>query len=601
MESDLDVNMVDVEPPNAHISPRGLEMWQGLLDSVEDAEEEVSNNSMVNTNGRDRGRPSGTKTYTLSRPAGVSKISQNNSRLLPRRRLIDTLVEQAQQDTDDSSEEEEDEFPSDSVPFSQQSVDVIMVSDSQIAVPEPPKPALSATESQGSQIGPRITYTRVRSMLNEEDIMKQLEMELPAQAAHTSQTRRPRRVSISSLKPQGNSYEADAEDEGPVPAIRGVHELRLAGANNRFLDAIEDFLERIGSPGKTQSSMRRAALLDMATQMKDKNFSRQFRDHGIEQKLFLHLGQEVDIIAGFLMVSLLITVLMDGNMPHIVSQLRRHGITRLIIRLLECQQSIIAISKERKSNMSKSMQSLIAEHHEHLLRLSTWEDLKPETISPRTLALKCLELMVRQTRQAGLTGEIFSKELTTSLFAIMRTSSDEHCWQLPVDKQAIDFYLALSALESHSLTARTVHDENIWISEYLPIIADTLELSLLRPTESYGILQVLLLRLTLNVTNNNLKASEIFIRPSLMSTMATVIVTKFRQILRFLREEELDVVLEHLVLILGVMINFSEWSSGARESLQGLQGQINDPLDLLIRIFTDNRDQTSMVGFWILM
>jgi hypothetical protein len=183
----------------------------------------------------------------------------------------------------------------------------------------------------------------------------------------------------------------------------------------------------------------------------------------------------------------------------------------------------------------------------------------------------------------------------------MRTSSDEHCWQLPVDKQAIDFYLALSALESHSLTARTVHDENIWISEYLPIIADTLELSLLRPTESYGILQVLLLRLTLNVTNNNLKASEIFIRPSLMSTMATVIVTKFRQILRFLREEELDVVLEHLVLILGVMINFSEWSSGARESLQGLQGQINDPLDLLIRIFTDNRDQTSMVGFWILM
>lgn len=588
--SGSDIEMLDVALTKQHVPPRGMKILQDLMDSVETTDEESANS------GKKRSLASGSFGSNLSKPSGISK--NRGSRILPRRRLIDSLVEQTQEESDDETSDDSSDVMSDTMPASQQAVDFNEVLETQVLNQFTSNPAPIAADSQGSQVGPKITYTRVRSMLDEQDIMHDLQMELPTQSA--SRAGRPRRVVVPGLKPLPSFHADEDDDENTTSAIRSVHELRLAGANNRFLDEVQDFLERIGSPGKTSSatSMRRSGLLDLASKMKDKTFSKQFRDNGVEQKLFLHLGQETDIVSGFIMVSLLISVLLEGNMPHIVSQLRRQGITRLIIRLLECHSNIVAISKERKSNMSRIAQSLLAEHQDYLLRLSTWEEdeLQPKTLSPRTLALKCLEIMIRQTREAGVTGDILSKELTTSLFAILNTASNIQCWDLPSGKEAIDFYLALSALESHSITARTLKDGAIWIREYLPIVANTLEIALSRPNETYGKLQVLLLRLTLNVTNNNPEASEIFTRPVLMSTMAQAVVLRFKMIMRFLTEEELEGVLEHLVLILGVMINFAEWSSAARESLQNLQGQEEDPLDLIIKIFTENREKTSMVS-----
>jgi hypothetical protein len=273
-------------------------------------------------------------------------------------------------------------------------------------------------------------------------------------------------------------------------------------------------------------------------------------------------------------------------MPHIVAHLRRQGITRLLIRLLECKSSIIAIGKERNSNMSKVGQSLLAEYHEKFLQMPIWEELQPQVISPRTMALKCLEMMVRQTREAGNSGDIFSKELTTNLFAILKSASDESSWDLPRGRCAID-----------SVIARTVHDETIWINEYLPIIADALEVALARPVESFGVLQVLILRLTLNVTNNNARASDVFARSILMAAMGQALVAKFKQISRFLTEDDLSVAVVHLILVLGVMINFAEWSSAARESLQSLEGNSDDPFDAMVQTFLDHQERTSEVRY----
>jgi hypothetical protein len=203
--------------------------------------------------------------------------------------------------------------------------------------------------------------------------------------------------------------------------------------------------------------------------------------------------------------------------------------------------------------------------------------------------------MVRQTREAGNSGDIISKELTTNLFSILKSAWEESSWELPQGKQAIDFYLALSTLESHSIVARTVHDESIWISDYLPVIADALEVALERPADDFGPLQGLILRLTLNVTNNNPKASDVFARNSLMAIMGQVIITKFRKILRFLTEEDFSVAVDHLILVLGVMINFAEWSAPARHSLQSLQGKDNDPLHDMVQLFIDNKTRTSEV------
>ncbi|KAH8794852.1 wings apart-like protein regulation of heterochromatin-domain-containing protein, partial [Hyaloscypha finlandica] len=404
---------------------------------------------------------------------------------------------------------------------------------------------------------------------------------------------RGRRGSIPTLKPLASFHEEEDEDS-TIGAVRNVHELRKAGANNRFLDEVQDYLDRIGRPDSTKLSMRRSGLLDLASKMKDKEFAGKFRANGMEMKLFMHLGLEQDVVSGYLMVSLLITTLMDGSIPHVIAQLRRQGITRLLIRLLDCPSSIAAVTRDRKTNMSKVAQSLVAEHHDYLLKIPVWDELQPQLISPRTLALKCIERMVRQTREAGNASDIFSKELTTNLFGLLQSGSQLEWWNLPKDRQAIDFYLALSALESHSITARTVHDESIWISDYLPIIADTLVIALSRPLDTFGQQQALILRLTLNVTNNNPKASDVFARPALMSVIGRTLVAKFQQISRFLTEDDFTVVIEHLVLCLGMMINLADRSSAVRESLQSLEGDVSDPLDSMVQTFLENQERMSM-------
>ncbi|KAF4634660.1 hypothetical protein G7Y89_g3445 [Cudoniella acicularis] len=595
-----DVDMMDVDPDSKYISPRGLQMWKGLLESEELIQEQSLDTSSKKVHRSKMVSASSTHGYGLSvnKSSKILKRPQNVRPKLPRRRLIDSLVEQIKSDEETEEDDDSGEDVPKSLPGVIPPLHILSVttdtSRSTSLVPELANAAASASSTQSSQnAGPKITYSRQRSMLAEEDLMQALALDMPSQPVQGSQGRKPRRGSLPSLQPLPSFHEEE-EDDGTGAVVRSVHELRQAGANNRFLDEIEDLLDRIGNPTGGQISMRRSGLLDMASKLKDKNFARQFRANSVEQRLFVHLGQETDIISGSLMISLLIAVLVDGNVAHVmVQQLRRQGIARLLIRLLESEAGIVVIAKERKNNMTKIAQKLMFDHHEYLLQLPVWEELKPRVLSPRTLALKCLELMVRQTREAGNAGDIFSKELTTKLFAILTSASDDRSWALPEDPLAIEFYLALSALESHSITARTVHDENIWITDYLPIIADALEVALRKPVDDFEKQQALILRLTLNVTNNNPKASDVFARSSLMSVIGKTIVAEFRLISRFMTEEDFSVAFEHLIMVLGVMINFAEWSPTARESFQGLEGHSNDPLDDMIQTFMDDQERTS--------
>jgi hypothetical protein len=574
-----------------YISPKGLKIWKSLLDPAEKGEADV-NMDRKGKRGSD-GREAHITSGTFCGPSGISNHPHKISHDLPRRRLIDSLVEQTVQHDDideDILDSDESKITSTPAPFNLK--DTSDVSRSQSLIPDHSELA-TVLPNQGFQnLGPKYTYGRQRSMLAEHDLMQELALEIPS-SVQPPGSRRLRGGSIPALQPL-QSFCEEEDNEGAA-GIRSVHELRQAGANNRFLDEVEDLLERIGSPTTLPSSMRRSGLLDFASKIKDKEFLRKFRANGVEQRLFVHLGQETDLIAGFMMVSVLTVILVDMSIPHMVAQLRRHGITRLLIRLLECQTGITTLSRDRKSNMSKVAQSLVSGHQDFLLGLHIWEDLKPIVLTPRTVALKCLELMIRQTREAGNSGDIISKELTTNLFSIVKCGSGDRSWDLPSGSEAIDFFLALSALESHSITARIARDETIWISDYLPIISETLEVAITRPVEGNAQLQALILRLTLNVTNNNPKASDVFAREELMAVMGQAIVSKFKIVSRFLTEEDFSITMDQLILILGVMINLADWSSLARESLQSLEGKANDPLGPMIQLFVDNQARTSEV------
>ncbi|KAH8821707.1 wings apart-like protein regulation of heterochromatin-domain-containing protein [Xylogone sp. PMI_703] len=588
---------MDIDKPAIDQSPRGLAMWNGLLDlSIRDdssrMDQDVFEADMVTRQTQKVAR----LTTSTDTSKGEVKSLIDRSRRLPRRRLIDSLVEQSR-DHNMDEDSSDDELETGSVGSS---VTNSTISEPALGYPDLPNQSsnLSATapSSQGSQnVGPKFTYSRQRSMLAEEDFMQQLEFDMPIQPTQLPKGKRPRRGSVPKLVPLPSFDEEDDDEDGMAnKAVRSVHELRQAGANNRFLDEVEDLLERIGRPTNPPSSMRRGALIELATKMNDKNFLRQFHSNGVEQRLFLHLGQETDIISGFLIVTLLIIELAEAAMPHIVAQLRRQGITKLLIRLLNYRESIVYISKERKTNMSKNSQNLVVELHDSLLQLPLWEDLHPQRISPRMASLKCLELMVRQTREAGDSRDIFSKEMISSLFDIVQSESDDSVWDLSNGNTAIDFYLALSSLEWHSISSRNFDGEAVWIEQYLPIVAKSIESSLAQPPEQFGVSQILILRLILNVTNNNPKASDVLANGMLMGIVGQAINNKFRKISKFLTEDEFSLVVDHLILLLGVMINFAEWSSNARERLKDLQNTEHDPMDAMIQLFVDYKGTTSL-------
>ncbi|KAB8299885.1 hypothetical protein EYC80_000130 [Monilinia laxa] len=509
--------------------------------------------------------------------------------ITPRKRLIDSLVEQTpHQDSDEENDNDsEDEHNSSQVEDHFQHLNH---SRAHSLTPEIPTFTTSQV-SQGSQVaGPKFTYSRQRSMLVEEDTMQQLAFDMPLEVPQGSHRRLD---SIPPLKPLLSfREEEEEEDEAASTTIRTIHELRQAGANSRFADEVEDLLDRIGKPVAKPSSMRRSGLLDLGIKMKDKAFLRQLRAHGVEQRLFANVGQEIDTVSGFLITSLIAPILAEGSVPLVVSQLQQHDIAKLLDRLISVEKSIVSVAKERKTNMSKMAQNSLSAYHDSLLKLPTWKDLSPRELSPRTLALKCLELMVRQTREAGDASDIISEELNISLFEILKSSDGGASWDLPNGTEAINFYLTLSALESHSLVSRTAQDETAWIRQFLPVIGKTLNIALNRPLGSFGEQQILALKLTVNVTNHNPKACDAIASSDLMFTILRVIVARFKNMSNLWAEEEIVMAVDNLILLIGAMINFALWSTKALKNIDNFAGMVKDPLDELIRLFVDSREKT---------
>ncbi|KAI9646943.1 hypothetical protein NHQ30_004943 [Ciborinia camelliae] len=585
--TDCEMSVPSATAPGRHISPKAAKLWDALLDNNHEAEgtSTISGDELSLVASKPK------KVYPMARKLSKTGALAKPKSIIPRKRLIDSLVEQAPRQGLDDEEDEDDSGNEHDNSQVEDHFQHLNNSRSHSLTPQVPSFTTSAPASQGSQItGPKFTYSRQRSMLVEEDMMEQLAFDMPLD---TPQVSHRRRGSIPSLKPLSSfREEEEEEDEAANTTIRTIHELRQAGANSRFVDEVEDLLDRIGKPAAKPSSMRRSGLLDLGIKMKDKAFVRQFRAHGAEQRLFVDIGQETDVVSGFLMTSLIMPILAEGSVPLVVSQLQQHDIAKLLYRLISFDKSIISVTKERKTNMSKMAQSSISAYHTSLLDIPAWKDLSPRELSPRTLALKCLELMVRQIRETGDASDMISEELNISLFEILRSSDDDTSWDLPHGTEAIDFYLTLSTLESHSLVARTAQDETIWIRQFLPIIGNTLNTALNRPLDSFGEQQILALKLTVNVTNHNPKACDAIANSDLMFTILRIIVAKFKSMTNLWAEEEIIMAVDNLILLIGAMINFALWSTKALENIDSFAGVAKDPLDELIRLFVDNREKT---------
>ena len=524
--------------------------------------------------------------------AGTSKQAEPAVSTRRKKRLIDALVAQVEENSEEEPSSQDVEMTLVSSPPAP-----VLPSSPGPSLPDQPKPrTLTRQLAMPKKPGPKFTYSQQRTMLAEEPLFDPASLssieDQPEKAPFPGLGAMIKTSTLSSL-----SFIDEEDDTANSGAVRSLHELRQAGANSRFSDEMDDILDRIGSPTPKPSSLRRGALLELAEKMKDKSFRRQFRNHSRDGALFTKLGQETDIIAGFAILSIVTTLLSTSTSPHVIQKLQTQGIAQLLSLFLALTSDISAIGKERKRNVSKNGQSTLSAIKATILQLPIWEPMSPTILSPRTLALKAMDLILRQSTDLESEAAVFSPDVTDCLFSILSDFANPACWELPSRPESVDFYLALYLLETHSVSAMQSQLWSRWTSRYLPIVGDVLETALRRPADKMDDLESLALRLTLNTTNNNTEAPGMFVKRGILRDLAEAACKTFEVVLKSITDDSfMSKVLESLIFMLGVKINFCEHYTPAAQSLYEMEDDTSSPLNRLIRVFLDYHSTTSDVS-----
>ncbi|KAM0250973.1 hypothetical protein ACHAP5_001853 [Fusarium lateritium] len=519
---------------------------------------------------------------TTSAGASTSSKKCEDDVPRPKKRLIDALAAQRadSSDSEDSAPEVEESSPpsplnsgtgSGGATPSQQSQNNSQVhsQDSTIWPRSRPAVALRGRRVKHTYGQSRTILSESSSKLSEHSIagMMTAEQELEALLATPPEPTNP--------DPFAMDDDDDIDDDGDIrPAIKSVHELRRAGANNRFADEMEDLLARIGTPSSTPSSLRRSALLELSQKLQHKEFISQFRDHATRDKVAANIGQEKDLISGFALSAVLVIFLNFSPAAHLLQQLVDDGLGKLLGVLLRVPEDIDEVASG-KMRLSKTTRASLSDVKTTLMKMSIWQGRRPEALSPQTLALQLLNIVCQ--RIDAIHSSLVIKDIENDLELIVG-----HCvGRNP--KTDVEFAHVVSILESQSGLAMSDEKELSWVAQQTHQVARLLENSLQQWPERLGDVETTTLKLSINMSNTTHGAAA-FSDKNLLSSLSKCILLGFRSALdalsnRRLKEETYD----GLLLVLGMAINILEHCAPARDNMAGEQ------LDGLVTVYLQNQ------------
>ncbi|KAK1979694.1 hypothetical protein LZ30DRAFT_596363 [Colletotrichum cereale] len=521
------------------------------------------------------------KSSTL---VGDLSLSKPKKPPQPKRvRLIDQLVAQ----TEESSESDSDASDDSKVSLAGLGAKEASPSTPVRPVDMTPKPsvrpkALSSTRKL------RSTYGQQRTLKADESGGDSLGSQMGIDGSQRDLSPAP---TMSKLASFAFEEEEDVEEESSSKGggIIDIHALRQAGANHRFADSMADLLDRVGTPQPPRSPSarsRRNALLELASKLRDKTFVRQFRDQGAKDALFQAIGQEEDLVSGFVLLSVLLVLFTSYSVPHLVPQLQSEGISQLASRLFELDEDITGIASQRQSNLSRNAQLSLGVLKSTIQQLDLWKGSPPAVLSPRMVALKAISVLCKDSDSPAIRDILAG--LTDQLFAFA-----EKGWEQSRAEgiEGTVGGLALSLLESHSIAAMESDAGPRWTELYLPIVADILTAAMARPMQQFGGFETTTLKLALNTTNNNPAAASAFSRGELFRELAEASVVGFGLLQQSVRQGAFSKdVYETLMLLLGVMINTTEHCPSTRRSVDSWEGLDESPLDKLMDVYLENRE-----------
>ena len=592
--------------PATATTPRQNQLWNRLLDAHQVGESPnqppIQNLSITEEQENSRSEDDLGLDEDLSQ---TSAPNRGRAPKMPRKRLIDSLEDEASNRRKDSDAENDGEEglniishqpstePSALYGTEQES----SMANSTVTTAEPHS---SQTISASSQGGPKKTYSRERSYLTESVMDEKTLFSTPLDSGIGSGSQA-RRIGVQtdSLVAKGlGGIEEDEDDvDGALSGtIRSIHELRQAGGNKRFLDESETLLEDIEDRAGSSLSRRRNGLLELGTKLMDKGYARRFLDQNLDRRLFSRLDTEHDLVAGFVLGALLALLAQESVGSTVVSQARDQGAVAMLSRLLEEDRNIVAIAKDRRTNMSKAARSLVSDFGSLVQESSIWTSEKPDDMTPCMVSLRCFELLVRQSRERGDHTNILSSATANRLIQFLALDSAGDMESERSVQDVIQTELALSILESCTINIRAGANSIVRDSLSTATITDFLVDVSQKPRNQFKQSQVLTIRLILNVTNNNTLLCSAFGSERVVKTLVHIVTAEFGRLLEPLAEEDRLFSVDYLVLALATLINFAEWSGRARSHVLSHCGGKSALLDDLLLRFLGGLERAGEVS-----
>ncbi|PPJ50718.1 hypothetical protein CBER1_08098 [Cercospora berteroae] len=487
-----------------------------------------------------------TRRTALSRPAAPRLLAKSSSDVGPprqRTRLVDQLRASAPGSETEDSSSDEDESDDDNMDTSSDGHGDDDIANSQ-----------SQNQSQTTvafDSGPKITYSRMRSYLPEDSFEDGLMLSLPERSTPVIS----RKSQKSNSASQQSTFDLpDSDDDDDTGRLRTVHELRAAGGNQRFMDETSGLLDDIAVHDNSARSRRRSALIELTKKlMGSKAFVEKFFRQGFEQKLLAEMKGPSDDVANFVLAVASAALVRDDSPDHVAQSCKENDAVVWLTKLLENDTDAKKLVKDRKYNMSKSAQTLFVGFVDKLSTHDTfWDELKPNLITPRIVALKALDSLVGKLRRSGDRSELAGRhELSSILF------SQHELTAVRRDEAPAGVSLSVSALERLASLGAPV----AWPTEVLQRLGELLVMPVLS-SESLKHLRFLALRFCLSLTHDNIRGCKQLAKFPLVRCLYSAIGNGFRNLESQVQAIDLDL----LVLEMGVMVNMTEHAEAARQS-----------------------------------
>lgn len=419
----------------------------------------------------------------------------------------------------------------------------------------------------------KVTYGQGRTYLEEKNEDRMWEM---LTADEGSQ-------SYSAFGSQSQGTGDNDVDMGETSQPRAAHDLRAAGSRRRLHDELSSFIMDIEQTTNSPS-IRRSALRDLAEKLLDKEAATCFVESGLDSNFLTAVERDQDHVFLFLEAAVIVLVVAADPTPSVLDHVFYSRTFQSIFQLLDTSVTLEKLVRDRRSNIAKMSQTMVLELRDQIYRADVWSTNKPQALTPRILALLCIELVVRKLREHGSSHTLLEEDRVKQLLNVTLSELLTESMDLSVIE------LALSALQVNTISAPSMR-HTVWppalIQSFAGILPSLLALLERADGDTPQAVQ-LALKLAVELTNHDAAACDTIGIPDVVIPLIRHANNRYIQLLDHQAGERYAIAFDFTVLSYGLTINLAEASDKARLAMLGDGGAA---LEQVIQLFVQAKQR----------